>query len=82
MNLMDFTVLEILEETYGKVYALYGMTKEQAEAYPDSDSKYLLFLDGVKQCYKYDCFGQITTATKVFINGVDKPYYVGYRGLC
>lgn len=82
MNLVDFVVTAIIEETRGKCYELYGMTKEQAEAEPDSDFKYILFLDGVKQTYEYNCYGRITQTTEVFPVGLKAPYYVGYRGLC
>ena len=32
MNLIDFWVTEIISETKGKMYELYGMSKEEAEA--------------------------------------------------
>lgn len=82
MNLVDFVVTAIIEEKRGKCYELYGMTKEQAEAEPDNDFKYILFLDGVKQTYEYNCYGRITQTTEVFPVGLKTPYYVGYRGLC
>ena len=31
MNLIDFWVTEIISETKGKMYELYGMSKEEAE---------------------------------------------------
>lgn len=82
MNLVDFEVTAIIEETHGKVYELYGMTREEAEAEPESSFKYILFMEGTKQTYEYNCYGRISRDTKVFVNGMDKPYYVGYRGLC
>lgn len=82
MNLVDFEVTAIIEETHGKCYELYGMTKEQAEAEPDTDFKYVLFMDGVKQTYEYNCYGRISRDTKVFPVSLRTPYYVGYRGLC
>lgn len=81
MNLIDFYVLEILEEKRGLVYELYGMTKEQAEAMRPESWRKKLLSQGVKQTYKEDCYGRVSVKTKVFAAG-EQPYYVGYKGVC
>lgn len=84
MNLVDFVVTKILEERKGKVYELYDMTEAEAKekAKDDKDMERFLFSDGIKQKYEYNCYGNISVSTEVFIVGKDEPYYVGYKGLC
>ena len=81
MNLLDFTVTEIIEETRGPVYELSGMTREQAEAAEPGPWKDELFSEGVKQTYREHCYGIESIKTKIFA-GNEKPYFVGYGGLC
>lgn len=81
MNLVDFYVTRILEETRGPVYELYGMTKAQAEAEPFGKWRERLLSEGVRQVYEYDCYGALSISSKVFTED-EEPYYVGYRGLC
>lgn len=80
MNLLDFTVLEILEEVHGPVYELYGITRERAEQETPESWRTKLLSQGVKQTYKEDCYGVVSVKTKVFAAD-EQPYYVGYKGL-
>ncbi len=84
MNLVDFVVTKILEEREGKVYELYDMTEAEAKekAKGNKDMEDFLFADGIKQKYEYNCYGNVSVSTEVFIVGKKKPYYVGYKGLC
>lgn len=81
MNLVDFYVLEILEEQRGPVYELYGMSRERAEKEEPESWREKLLSQGVKQTYKEDCYGVVSVKTEVFTEG-EQPYYVGYKGLC
>ena len=80
MNLVDFYVMEILEEVQGPVYELYGMTKDQAEAEEPRCWREKLLSNGIKQTYREDCYGRESIKTKVFAEG-EQPYYVGYKGV-
>lgn len=83
MNLMDFVVTKILEEREGKVYELYDMTEAEARerSKDNKDMEKFLFADGIKQKYEYDCYGNISVSTEIFVVGKNEPYYVGYKGL-
>ena len=80
MNLIDFWVKEIISETKGKMYELYGMTKEEAEN-KEGWWKEILFCDGLKQEIIVEDMGGTHKKTK-FINLTkgEKPYKVGYKG--
>lgn len=81
MNLVDFCVLEILEETRGPVYELYCKTKEWAEQQEPESWREKLLGQGVKQTYKENCYGRVSVKTNVFFAG-EQPYYAGYKGVC
>ena len=80
MNLVDFWVKEIISETKGKMYELYGIPKEEAENEEDW-WKEILFCDGLKQEIVIEDMGGTYKETK-FINLTkgEKPYKVGYKG--
>ena len=80
MNLVDFWVKEIISETKGKMYELYGMTKEEAENKEDL-WKEILFCDALKQEIVIEDMGG-TDKEERFINLTkgEKPYKVGYKG--
>ena len=80
MNLIDFWVKEIISETKGKMYELYGMTKEEAKNEEDW-WKETLFCDGLKQELIVEDMGGTHKKTK-FINLTkgEKPYKVGHKG--
>ena len=81
MNLVDFWVTEIISETKGKMYELYGMSKEEAENEEELWWKEILFCDGLKQELIVEDMGGIQKKTR-FINLTkgEKPYKVDYRG--
>lgn len=83
MNLIDFYVTEIIEETHGKVYQLYGMSEDQLEEEKDDEWWYkFLCGNGVKQRYLCSDMGGKEEKTEVFnLDQGQKPYYVGYKGL-
>ena len=80
MNLVDFCVKEIISETKGKMYELYGITKEEAKNEEDW-WKEILFCDGLKQELIVEDMGG-TYKEKRIINLTkgEKPYKVGYKG--
>ena len=80
MNLFYFWVKEIISETKGKMYELYGMTKEETENEEDW-WKEILFCDGLKQELIVEDMGGTHKKTE-FINLTkgEKPYKVGYKG--
>ena len=80
MNLIDFCVKEIISETKGKMYELYGITKEEAEK-KKGRWKEILFCDGLKQEIIVEDMGGTNKKTE-FINLTrgEKPYKVGYKG--
>lgn len=82
MNLIDFHVTKIIEETEDKVYKLYGMSDEKLEK-EKSDEWWYGFLcgNGIKQVYEYWDDGGTRVDKNVFNLDVgQKPYYVGYVG--
>ena len=81
MNLIDFCVKEIISETKGKMYELYGMSKEEAENEEELWWKEILFCDGLKQEIIVEDMGGTNKKTE-FINLTrgEKPYKVGYKG--
>ena len=80
MNLIDFWVKEIISETKGKMYELYGITKEEAEN-KKGWWKETLFCDALKQEIIIEDMGGTYKETR-FINLTkgEKPYKVGYKG--
>ncbi len=84
MNLVDFVVTKILEESEGPLWQLYGMTEAEArtKSKDDKDTQALLFSEGVKQVYEYNCYGNVSVSTNIFPVGKGERYYVGYKGLC
>ena len=80
MNLVDFWVKEIISETKGKMYELYGMTKEEAEN-EEGWRQEILFCDALKQEIVIEYMGGTYKKTR-FINLTkgEKPYKVGYKG--
>ena len=80
MNLVDFWVKEIISETKGKMYELYGIPKEEAEN-EEGWWKEILFCDGLKQEIVIEDMGGTYKETR-FINLTKgkKPYKIGYRG--
>lgn len=84
MNLVDFTVTKILEEREGPLWQLYDMTEAEAhaKAKDNKEVQELLFSEGVKQVYEYNCYGSVSVATNIFSIGKGERYYVGYKGLC
>ena len=80
MNLIDFQVKEIISETKGKMYELYGIPKEEAENKKDW-WKEILLCDGLKQELIVEDMGGTHKETR-FINLTkgEKPYKVGYKG--
>ena len=81
MNLVDFWVTEIISETKGKMYELYGMSKEEAEVEKEEWWKEILFCDGLKQEIVVEDMGGTYKETR-FINLTkgEKPYKVGSKG--
>ena len=82
MNLIDFHVTKIIEETHDTVYKLYKMTEEQLEK-EKADKGWYEFLcgNGVKQVYEYWDDGGIRIDSEVFnLDQGQKPYYIGYVG--
>lgn len=88
MNLIDFHVTEIISEERGKVWKLYGMSKERFEREKETgDSRWgedwieHLSSDGLKQKYVYWDDGGVFIGENVFdLTRGDEPYYVGYVG--
>ena len=80
MNLIDFWVKEIISETKGKMYELYGMTIDEVES-KEEWWKEFLFCDGLKQELIIEDMGGTYKETR-FINLTkgEKPYKVGYKG--
>lgn len=79
MNLVDFYVLEILDETRGPAYELYGRTRAWAEKQEPESWREKLLGPGVRQVYKENCYGHVSVRTRVFFAG-ERPYYAGYKG--
>ena len=81
MNLVYFWVKEIISETKGKMYELYGIPKEEDESEEEWWWKEILFCDGLKQELIVKDMGGVCKKTK-FINLTkgEKPYKVGYKG--
>lgn len=78
MNLIDFVVIEVLEEKYDKIYKLYEMSEEEAK----EDGASWLFHDGCYQtCKTRDMGGE---QIQYYIHDLtvgNLPYTVGTRGL-
>lgn len=78
MNLIDFVVVEVMEEKYDKIYKLFDMSKEEAI----EDGAKWLFHDGCSQtCKIRDMGGE---KVEHFIHDISTgniPYKVGSRGL-
>ncbi len=82
MNLIDFHVTKIVEETKDKVYKLYGMSEDELRK-EKSDEWWYKFLcgNGIKQVYEYCDDGGTRIDKSVFNLDVgQKPYFVGYVG--
>lgn len=80
MNLIDFHVTEIISETTGKVYELFGMSKEEVDSEPNQPWREYLLSDGMKQKYRYWDDGGNNEGERVFSLLSQKPYFVGYVG--
>lgn len=78
MNLIDFVVVEVIEEKYGQLYELFDMTKEEAV----EDGAKWLFHHGCSQtCRTRDMGGE---QVEHFIHDIttgNYPYKVGDKGL-
>ena len=80
MNLVDFWVKEIISETKGKMYELYGITKEEAKNEEDW-WKEILFCDGLKQELIVEDMGGTYKEERIInLTKGEKPYKVGYKG--
>lgn len=77
MNLITFSVLEIFNESKGKLYELYGMTIEEAQNKNDNT----LFHEGIKQTCKCSDIGGEFVREYIFdLELQQNPYFVGYFG--
>ena len=80
MNLVDFWVKEIISETKGKMYELYGITKEEAEK-KEGWLKEFLFCDALEQEIVIEDMGGTYKETRLInLTKGEKPYKVGYKG--
>lgn len=75
---MTSIVTKILSEKYGKVYELYGMTREKAQSHPKSLWREYLLSDGVLQEYEFWDYGG--TRTEKCVSTLADAYYPGYVG--
>jgi hypothetical protein len=84
MNLIDFTVTEIISEERDVMYKLMNYTEEDVDEFNNDDDAWwynYLHSNGCKQIYKYYDDGGYNINTKYFNLDVGHtPYVVGYRG--
>ncbi len=80
MNLCDFEVTKILSEEYGPLYKLYGLTVDEVEEELNPITKNILYSQGVKQKYEYDCYGQLSVSSRISL--LSEAYKVGDKGVC
>ncbi len=82
MNLIDFWVTEIISETKGKMYELYGMSKEEAEVEKEEWWKEILFCDGLKQeLIVKDMGGTHKKVKYINLSKGEKPYKIRDNGI-
>ena len=81
MNLIDFHVTKILEETNDKVYKLFGMVEDDVNNEVDESWKQYLLCNGIKQTYEYWDDGGVQIDSEIFnLDRYQKPFYAGYVG--